>query len=61
MSSPSEETANEKTTTLIVLGREIGLNAYTQGLFQKLVLAVISTLRAPELEGTEKVRIEVTK
>lgn len=54
-------TPEEKKTTLIIFDREISLNDYTDDLIQKLVLTVISTLRAPDLKGTEKVRIEVTK
>ncbi|MFX1299809.1 MAG: hypothetical protein ACFFAL_01655 [Promethearchaeota archaeon] len=52
-------TNNEKKTTLIVFDREIGINEYVDGLLQKVVLAIVSTLRAPKTKGTEKVRIEI--
>ena len=50
-----------KFTTLVIFDEETGLNEYTDHLFQKVILALVSTLRAPELEGTEKIRIEITK
>jgi len=53
-------TKEERKTTLIVFDREIGINEYVDGLLQKVVLAVVSTLRAPITKGTEKVRIEIT-
>jgi hypothetical protein len=56
-------TSDEKKTTLIVFDREIGINEYVDGLLQKVVLAVVSTLRAPrapKTKGTEKVRIEIS-
>jgi hypothetical protein len=54
-------TPDEKKTSLIIFDREIGLNEYTQNLIHKLVLAVVSTLRAPELKGSEKIRIEISE
>ena len=51
----------EKTTTLIIFDKELPLNEFVERLFHKLVFAMISTLRAPELKGDEKVRIEITK
>jgi len=54
-------TPDEKKTSLIIFDREIGLNEYTQNLIHKLVLAVVSTLRTPELKGSEKVRIEISE
>ena len=56
-----EEIIMGKFTTLVIFDEETGLNEYTDHLFQKVILALVSTLRAPELEGTEKIRIEITK
>lgn len=53
-------TPDEKKTTLIINEREIGLNEYVDSLLHKVVLAVVSTLRTPELQGTERVRIEIS-
>ena len=53
-------TPDEKKTILIVNEREIGLNEYVDNLIHKVVLAVVSTLRIPELQGTETVRIEIS-
>ncbi len=53
-------TRTEKSTTLIIFDQEIGLNEYVDGLLHKVVLAIVSTLRAPDLKGTEKIRIEIT-
>jgi hypothetical protein len=53
-------TSSERKTTLVIFGREIGLNEYLDKLLQTVVLAVVSTLRAPKPKGTEKVRIEIS-
>ena len=53
-------TPNEKQTTLIIFNREIGLNEYNDRLIYKLISAIVSSLRAPKLKGTEKVRIEIS-
>ncbi|MFX0167784.1 MAG: hypothetical protein ACFE89_08740 [Candidatus Hodarchaeota archaeon] len=53
-------TPDEKKTTLVVFDREIGLNEYTDTLIQKVVFAIVSTLRAPKLKGSEKIRIEIS-
>lgn len=53
-------TPDERKTTLIIFGREIGINEYVDKLLQTIVLAVVSTLRAPKPKGTEKVRIEIS-
>jgi hypothetical protein len=53
-------TPDERKTTLIIFDREIGINEYVDKLLQTLVLAVVSTLRAPKPKGTEKVRIEIS-
>ncbi|MFW9830728.1 MAG: hypothetical protein ACFFD8_03040 [Candidatus Thorarchaeota archaeon] len=52
-------TMDEKKTNLIIFDREIGLNEYVDNLLHTVILAVVSTLRAPKLKGTEKVRIEI--
>ncbi len=48
-------------TTLMVFGERVPLNAFVDKLFQKLVLAMITSLHAPDLTGEEKVRIEISK
>ncbi len=53
-------TPDERKTTLIIFGREIGTNEYVDKLLQTVVLAIVSTLRAPKPKGTEKVRIEIS-
>ena len=53
-------TDDERKTTLIIFDREIGINEYVDKLLQTVVLAVVSTLRAPKPKGTEKVRIEIS-
>ncbi|MFX1566128.1 MAG: hypothetical protein ACFFCH_09070 [Promethearchaeota archaeon] len=53
-------TPDERKTTLIVFDREIETNEYVDKLLQSVVLAILSTLRAPKLKGTEKVRIEIS-
>ncbi len=53
-------TPDERKTTLIIFDREIGINEYVDKLLQTVVLAVVSTLRAPKPKGTEKVRIEIS-
>jgi hypothetical protein len=53
--------SKKKKTTLVIFDREIELNEFTTDLFHKLILAMISSLRSPELEGTEKIRIEIRK
>ena len=54
-------TSEKKKTTLVIFDREIGLNEYITNLLNKIVLTVVSTLRTPELKGTEKVRIEISE
>jgi hypothetical protein len=53
-------TSDEKKTSLIIFDREIGLNEYTQTLIHKVMVAIVSTLRAPKLKGSEKIRIEIS-
>ncbi len=53
--------SEKKKTTLVIFEREIGLNEYTTNLLHKIVLAIVSTLRTPELKGTENVRIEISE
>ncbi len=53
-------TPDERKTTLIVFDREIGINEYVDKLLQTVILAILSTLRAPKPKGTEKVRIEIS-
>jgi hypothetical protein len=53
-------TSEERKTTLIIFDREIGMNDYVDRLLQTVVLAIVSTLRAPKTKGTEKVRIEIS-
>ena len=53
-------TDDERKTTLIIFDREIGINEYVDKLLQTVVLAVVSTLRAPKPKGTEKIRIEIS-
>jgi hypothetical protein len=50
-----------KTTTLIIFDEEIPLNDFVEKLFKKLISAMLSSLRTPELTGNEKVRIEIIK
>lgn len=57
--SVKKMTMDEKKTNLIIFDREIGLNEYVDNLLHTVILAVVSTLRAPKLKGTEKVRIEI--
>jgi len=59
--SQEEKGEREKVTTLVVHGKELQLNPFVDRLFQRVILALISTLHAPELTGTEKVRIEISK
>ncbi len=56
-----EDTQPGNPTTLIVFGEKVPLNTFVDKLFQKLVFAMVTSLRAPELTGKEKVRIEITK
>ncbi len=56
-----EDTQSENPTTLIIFGENLPLNAFVDKILQKLVFAVITSLRAPELTGKEKVRIEISK
>lgn len=53
-------TNDDKKTTLIIFDREIGVNEYVDGMLQRVVLAIVSTLRAPKTKGTEKIRIEIS-
>jgi hypothetical protein len=53
-------TNDDRKTTLVVFDREIIINEYVDSLLQKVVLAVVSALRAPKTKGTEKVRIEIS-
>lgn len=53
-------TNDDRKTTLIVFDREIGINEYVDAMLQKIVLAIVSALRAPKTKGTEKVRIEIS-
>ncbi len=59
MSPSNSDSAKEKKTSLVIFNREIGINEYVDNLIQQLVFALVSTLRAPKLKGTEKVRIEI--
>jgi hypothetical protein len=59
MVPPNSDSGKEKKATLVIFDREIGINAYVENLIQQLVFALVSTLRAPKLKGTEKVRIEI--
>lgn len=51
----------EKSTTLIVFDKEVPLNDFVEKLYKKLILAMVTSLHAPELTGNEKIRIEITK
>lgn len=53
-------TSEERKTTLIIFNREIGMNDYVDRLLHTVVLAIVSTLRAPKMKGTEKLRIEIS-
>ncbi|MFX1474164.1 MAG: hypothetical protein ACFFCO_01635 [Promethearchaeota archaeon] len=59
--SNDEDNQSGNLTTLVVFGENVALNAFIDNLFQKLVLAVASSLHAPELTGKEKVCIEISK
>jgi len=49
----------ERVTTLVVHGKELELNPFVDRLFQRVILALVSTLHSPEITGTEKVRVEI--
>jgi hypothetical protein len=61
MTNNNEDEQPGTPTTLVVFGENVPLNTFVDNLFQKLVFAMVSSLRAPELTGKEKVRIEISK
>jgi hypothetical protein len=61
MTHHNDQPQSKTPTTLIVNGEKIPLNAFVDKLFQKLVLAMVTSLHAPELTGKETIRIEISK
>ncbi|MFX1562120.1 MAG: hypothetical protein ACFFDP_02305 [Promethearchaeota archaeon] len=51
----------EKTTTLIVFDKEIPLNDFVEKLVKNVILSIVTSLRAPELTGKEKIHIRISK
>lgn len=51
----------EKSITMIVFDKELPVNDFVEKLYKKLIFAMLTSLRAPELSGNEKIRIEITK
>lgn len=51
----------EKKMTIIVFGKELPLNEFAEHVTHDVVMALVKSLRTPKLEGTEAIRIDVTK
>jgi hypothetical protein len=51
----------EEKMTIIVFGKELPLNEFAEHVSHDVVMALVKSLKAPALKGTEAIRIDITK